>query len=128
MAISLTITVGQTSYTFDNLEAPLVQTPILGETDITTMDGNISTYFNYSKKLYTFNFAFMSADDFGKLIELRDLQYSSKTYASITITGGQNINVSNMVAKMSLNDQNVIDNCGTVENVELTFRESVAMP
>lgn len=124
MAIELTITDTSVTQTYPLLMSPVVSSPIITETDVQTRDGNISTYYNSTKQSFAVSLGEMSQDEYSVLKGFITRQYQNLKYPAITITGAINLNVSNMVAKMTLNDQNVVNNCGTVDGVELTFRES----
>lgn len=124
MAIELTITDTSVTQTYPLLMSPVVSSPIITETDVQTRDGNISTYYNSTKQSFTVSLGEMSQDEYSVLKGFITRQYQNLKYPAITITGAINLNVSNMVAKMTLNDQNVVNNCGTVDSVQLTFRES----
>lgn len=124
MAITLTITDTSVTQTYGLLMAPIVSTPIITETDVQTRDGNISTYYNSTKQSFTVQLGDMTQDEYSVLKGFIARQYQNLKYPAITITGAINLNVNNMVAKMTLNDQTVVTNCGLVEGVQLTFRES----
>lgn len=124
MAITLTITDESVTQTYGLLMAPVVSSPIITETDVQTVDGNISTYYNSTKQSFTVQLGYMSQDEYSVLKGFIQRQYQNLKYPAITITGAINLNVTNMVAKMMLNDQSVVTNCGLVEGVQLTFRES----
>lgn len=124
MAITLTITDTSVTQTYGLLGSPVVSSPIITETDVQTVDGNISTYYNSTKQSFTVQLGNMTQDEYSVLKGFIQRQYQNLKYPAITITGAINLNVSNMVAKMVLNDQNVVDNCGLVEGVQLSFRES----
>ena len=124
MAIELTITDTSVTQTYPLLMSPVVSSPIITETDVQTRDGNISTYYNSTKQSFTVSLGEMSQDEYSVLKGFITRQYQNLKYPTITITGAINLNVSSMVAKMTLNDQNVVNNCGTVDGVQLTFRES----
>ncbi len=127
MAIQLTITDQQDTAVFNVFEAPVVSQPVIAETNIITIDNNVSTYYTGSKKSYTFNLGYMDADGYAVLKGFYDRQYSNLKYPVITITGADNLNVSNLTAKMTLNAQRVVNNCGLVEQVTVEFRESKQM-
>ena len=127
MAIQIKITDTQTTETFSLLEAPLVSSPVIAETDVVTVDNNISTYYTGSKRRFEVNFGFMSDTDYAKLLGFRERQYSNYKYPTIQITGASNITSTPITAKMILNDQRIINNCGLVENVTAEFRESKQM-
>lgn len=124
MPIQLTITDTSVTQTYSLLMAPVVSAPIITETDVQTVDGNISTYYNSTKQSFTVQLGDMSQDDYSVLKGFIQRQYQNLKYPSITITGAINLNVNQMTAKMVLNDQTVINNCGTIEGVQLVFRES----
>lgn len=124
MAIELTITDTSVTQAYPLLMSPVVSSPIITETDVQTRDGNISTYYNSTKQSFTVSLGEMSQDEYSVLKGFITRQYQNLKYPAITITGAINLNVSNMVAKMTLNDQNVVNNCGTVDGIQLTFRES----
>ena len=124
MAITLTITDASVTQTYTLLMSPVVSTPIITETDVQTVDGNISTYYNSTKQSFTVQLGNMTQDEYSVLKGFIQRQYQNLKYPAITITGAINLNVSNMVAKMTLNDQSVVNNCGLVEGVQLGFRES----
>lgn len=124
MAIQLTITDSSVTQTYTLLMAPVVSAPIITETDVQTVDGNISTYYNSTKQSFTVQLGDMSQDDYSVLKGFIQRQYQNLKYPTITITGAINLNVNQMTAKMVLNDQTVINNCGTIEGVQLVFRES----
>ena len=124
MAITLTITDPSVTQTYELLMSPVVSSPIITETDVQTVDGNISTYYNSTKQSFLVQLGDMTQAEYSVLKGFIQRQYQNLRYPAITITGAINLNVNNMIAKMSLNDQSVINNCGTVEGVQLTFRES----
>lgn len=127
--ITLTIQDAQDIISFDTiLSSPIILTPIINETDVETIDGNISTYYGSTKRQYQFKIAWLDATTYAQIIGFRDRQYTNLKYPRISITGATNINVSDMVAKITVSEQEVVDKCGTVENVVLTFRESKQMP
>lgn len=124
MAITLTITDTSVTQTYDVLYVPLVSSPIITETDVQTVDGNISTYYNSTKQSLSVQLGNMTQAEYSVLKGFITRQYQNLKYPAITITGAINLNVNNMIAKMTLSDQQVVNNCGLVEGVELTFRES----
>lgn len=127
MAITITITDAQDSQTFSLIEAPLVSAPIIAETDVKTVDNNISTYYTGTKRGFTVSFGYMSDSEYALLLGFRDRQYTNMKYPTITISGATNIPSTAITTKMTLNDQRIITNCGLVEGVSADFRESKQM-
>lgn len=126
--ITLTIQDNTNSMTFNTLLVPITLSPIINETDVETLDGNISTYYSTTKRSYTFKLGYLDKVSYGDLLGFVIRQYQNLKYPNITIDGDENIDVQNMTAKMTLNDQDIINNCGLVEGVTVTFRESKQMP
>lgn len=127
MAITLTISDTQQSATFTLLEAPLVSSPVIAETDVTTIDNNISTYYTGTKRRFEVNFGYMTDAEYQVLLGFRDRQYTNYKYPTITFSGATNLPSTTITAKMVLSDQRIINNCGLVENVSAEFRESKQM-
>lgn len=127
MAITLTITDTQDSATFTLLEAPLISSPVIAETDVVTIDNNISTYYTGTKRRFEVNFGYMTDAEYAILLGFRDRQYTNYKYPTITFSGASNLPSTAITAKMVLNDQRIINNCGLVENVTAEFRESKQM-
>lgn len=127
--ISLTIQDSEDIMDITNLIAsPVTLTPIINEADVETIDGNISTYYGSTKRQYEFKIGWMDASEYARLIAFRDRQYTSLKYPIVSVIGATNLNVQNMAAKMTVNEQSVVNNCGIVENITITFRESKQMP
>lgn len=128
MAITLTISDMVDTATFTVFESPITLEPVISMTDITTIDNNISTYITGTpKRFYSFNLGYMDRETYKVLKEFYDRQFTVLKYPSITVDGTENLNIVDMVGKMTLNTQEVIDNCGTVEGVIVSFRESKQM-
>lgn len=127
MAITLTISDTQQSATYTLIEAPLVSSPVIAETDVTTIDNNISTYYTGTKRRFEVNFGYMTDTEYQILLGFRDRQYTNYKYPTITFSGATNLPSTTITAKMVLSDQRIINNCGLVENVSAEFRESKQM-
>lgn len=127
MAITLTISDTQQSATYTLIEAPLVSSPVIAETDVTTIDNNISTYYTGTKRRFEVNFGYMTDTEYQVLLGFRDRQYTNYKYPTITFSGATNLPSTTITAKMVLSDQRIINNCGLVENVSAEFRESKQM-
>lgn len=126
--IKLTIQDSQDVMSFEaDLVVPITATPIINATDVETIDGNISTYYSSTKRQMTFNLGYLDQETYAGVKGFVDRQYSNLRYPQITIEGAETINVTNMTAKMSLNDEDIINSCGLVEGVTVTFRESKQM-
>lgn len=124
MAITLTITDPSITQTYEVWATPLISSPDhIGQT-VETVDGNVSDYYKARKHKITLSLGYMTAGEYSVLKGFIDRQWENRRYPTITITGAANLQITDMVARMELNSQNVIDNCGTVEGVQVSFRES----
>lgn len=124
MAITITITDPTVTRTYDVWAIPLVSNPDHIGQMVETVDGNVSDYYKARKQKITLSLGYMTAGEYSVLKGFIDRQWENRRYPTITISGAANLRVTNMVARMELNAQNVIDNCGTVEGVQVSFRES----
>ncbi len=127
--ITLTITDPQDSMTFDVLTAPLQANDVVLESDITTVDNNISTYHTGEKKQhFTVGVGDLTASMYVRLKGFLDRQRTNRKYPLATLEGAENVRAINMPAKLTLNTARIVDNCGLVEGVEIDLRESKQMP
>jgi hypothetical protein len=123
--MNIELTDGTTTATFTLIRPPLVIGTIEGATDIVTLDNNMSTYFTYNKRQWAVEMAYMSEAEFNTLKGFYDRQWTLFQYPLLSI---DHFSVVNIPVRMYLDTQNVIDNCGTIENVQVRFRESIQMP
>lgn len=127
--IQLTIQDNNDAMTFDaTLITPIVLNPIINETDVETIDGNISTYYGSTKRQYEVELMAMDQESYASLRAFVTRQYANLKYPQITVTGDANLGVTNMTAKMTLSSTEVVNACGLVDGIRLTFRESKQLP
>lgn len=111
--------------TLPALEVPLSLETLEGSSDVTTLDFNVYTDFITTKRRVSHTWAFLTEAEFTALKAYYNRQFTDFQYPSITIT---ELGITAMTARMTLNPQNVIDHCGTVADVTVTFRESNQNP
>lgn len=109
------------STTLPELEVPLTITTLEGATDVQTLDYNVYTDFITTKALYSHTWAYMSEEDYNVLKGYYMRQFSLFQYPNATI---DKLGITNQTVRMTLNPQSIIDNCGTVESVTITLRET----
>jgi hypothetical protein len=124
MAFAITITDSVDTMTIEFPSPPLSESIIEGATDVQTLDMNVYTDFFASKRLWSDVLPYMTETEFNQLKGFYDRQFSLWEYPTISIP---DLNVTDVVVRMNLTPRMVIDNCGTVENVEVSFRETVQM-
>lgn len=123
-AFEITISDTVDTMTIDYPAPPLTEAIIEGATDVTTLDMNLYTDFFAQKRVWEDTLDFMTETDFNQLKGFYDRQFTLWLYPTITIS---DLSVSDVVVRMELTPRRVIDNCGTVENVRFSFRETVQM-
>ena len=101
--ITITITDAQQSQSFETIIQPLVDTPVLNEGDVTTIEGDLATYYTGDKKRnISVIFGYMTADAYAVLEGFRDRQRTNYAYPLITINGANGLAVDNLPCKMTL--------------------------
>lgn len=118
---AIELTDGTTSATMPLLHVPLSQSNVEGAVDVQTLDNNVYTDFVALKRFWAHTWRYMKESDFNTLKGFYDRQFTLFAYPRLTIT---ELGVVDVPVRMTLSPQNIIDNCGTVEDVEVTFRET----
>lgn len=123
----IVITDSTGSLTLPELEVPLTVTPLSAGTDVTVLSNDIYTdTAGNIKRFISHTWSYLTEEQFNELYAYWERQQSvTYQYPRITIT---KLGITDMVAKMSINPQNIIDQCGTVSGVTVSFRESKQNP
>ena len=121
MSLTLTIKDDTLTKVYPLLEVPLTKKREVGKTEITTLNGNVYTDYIYKKFVFEHKWAWMSEDDYRVIEGFYDRQFINHKYPIISIP---ELGIENMVCAMELSDQEIVSNCGTVENVTITLRET----
>lgn len=111
--------------TLPALEVPLNQETLEGSSDVQTLDFNVYTDFITTKRRITHTWAYLTEAEFNVIKAYYERQFTDFQYPRITIT---ELGITDMTARMTLNPQTIIDHCGTVADVTVTFRESKQNP
>lgn len=122
MELKLTDNTGQ--QTLPEIEVPLTVSTFEGATDVQTLSFDIYTDFVTQKRTWTQTYAYLTREEYALLKGYYDRQFTSFQYPRLSIDGSVNNNITNIVVKMSISDQNIIDNCETVQDVTVSFRET----
>lgn len=121
MSLTLIITDDNASVTYTLLPSPFHKKREIGKSEVLTASGDVYTDYIYKKFEFEYEWGFLVADEYAVLEGFFNRQYSLNKYPRISIP---ELGVDNMVAKMELSDQNIVNNCGMVEKVKVSFRES----
>lgn len=109
------------SLTLELPSPPVTTTTVEGATDVQTLDNNVSTYFTTNKRQWLYQRDSMSESAFNELKAIYDAQWTEFRYPLLSIA---HYGISDVPVRMYLESRNAIDNCGTVEDVSVTFRET----
>ena len=110
--------------TIDLPSPPMRDQDLDFEALVTVMSGDVYLDHFASKKQVTARIQHMSDTDFDRL---RDFARRQRTLWQFPIVSIPDLGINNMVVMFSLTPKDVIDKCGTVEDVEMIFRETVQM-
>lgn len=121
----IVITDSTGSLTLPDLEVPLTITTLEGATDVQTLDYNIYTDFVTTKRTVAHTWLYLTETDYNNLKAFYDRQFTLFEYPSISISA---LSITDMVVRMNLNPQSIIDLCGTVQGVTVSFRETSQNP
>jgi hypothetical protein len=122
MLLKLTDSTGQS--TLPELEVPFTILPIEGAVDVQTLSFDVYTDFVTQKRTWTQTYAFLTKEDFDLVKGYYDRQFVDYTYPQLSIEESVNHDVTNIVCRMTMTAENLIDNCETVSNVTISFRET----
>lgn len=119
--IKLNIQDSTSSLDLPILEVPLAESTIELATDIQTLDGNVYTDFISQKRSWSHTWVYMSLSDYNLLRGFYDRQFTLFKYPLLTIDF---YSISAVPVRMYIDKKSIIDNCGTLGGVTVTFRET----
>ena len=124
MSLTLTITDDQETVTYDLLEVPFTKANETGTSDVTVLSGNVYTDYVYHKFRLDHTWAVMSEDEFLEIEGFYNRQFSLNKYPRVTVP---ELGIDNVPCRMKLSDRKIISNCGLVEKVKISLRETVQL-
>lgn len=122
MELKLTDSTGHS--TLPPIEVPLTIATLEGAVDVQTLSYDIYTDFVTQKRTWTNTYAYLDKDQFNLIKGYYDRQFTDFVYPQLSVTGSTANDVTNIVVRMTLTPQNIIDNCETVQDVTISFRET----
>lgn len=122
MEIQITDSTG--TYTLPALEVPFTETPLESATDVTTLDFNVYTDFAAQKRQWSQAWAYLTQAQYAFIMGFYNRQFTNFRYPTITIPA---LGITNVAVRMSTNQRDIIDNCGTVASFAVSFRETVQL-
>lgn len=103
------------------LEVPLTRVKNEKMTTVETLSGNVYDDSIATKRAWAHTWRYLTEDEYSLLDAIYERMKSEWTYPRLTIDGE---GISNLVVKFELGAKNIIDNCGNVQDVTVSFRET----
>lgn len=103
------------------IEVDFIHTPSENAVDVVTLDGSMYTDFVSQNYSWSFNYESLTQAEYDALRAIYDLQFSIYEYPTLTIPY---YSLTDQPVRMYINEKNIWNNCGSVQNVQFTFRES----
>lgn len=124
--ISATLTDQTGTLQLPPIEKQFLNTPLENAVDVTTLDGNIYTDFTGGRKAsWEFNYDSLTEDEYNAIRAYYDAQFTLYAYPELSIPF---YSLANRSVRMYINEKDIWNNCGAVQNVKLTFRETDQLP
>ena len=117
--ISLTDSAG--THELPLLEVPLTRVKNEKMVTVDPLSGNVYDDFIATKRVWSHTWAYLTKDEYDLLDEIYERMKSEWKYPQLTIDGES---VSNLIVKYTLGPKNIIDDCGNVNNVTVSFQET----
>lgn len=120
--ITATLTDANGTITLPDIEQDFLQSPIENAVDVDTLNGTTFTDFTNKKHEWSFSYDSLTEDEYNAIRAKYDAQFTTNTYPQLSIPY---YSLSNKSVRMYINDKDIWNNCGSVQNVQLRFREKV---
>lgn len=121
MAYKLFLTDSAGTHELPPLEVPLTRVKNEIGATVQTLSGNVYDDFVATKRAWAHTWAYLTEDEYNLLDEIYERMKSEWTYPELTVDGE---GVSDLTVKFELGAKNTVDNCGTVSDVTVSFRET----
>lgn len=110
------------------LEVPLTRVKNEKQTVVEPLSGNVYQDFIATKRTWSHTWKYLTPEQYDLLDAIYERRKTNGTYPSLTIVSdNSNDNVSSLVVQYELSPKNIIDDCGNVQNVTVSFRETRQM-
>lgn len=121
MAYQISLTDSTGTEAMPDTEVPLTIETLEGAVDVTTLSYNVYTDFIALKRVWSHKWAYMTEDEYNTIRGFYERQFTLFEYPELTIADE---GITNVTVRMSLDPKRIIDNCGTVEGVTVSWRET----
>ena len=103
------------------LEVPLTRVKNEKMTTVEPLSGNVYDDFIATKRAWSQTWANLTKEEYDDLDEIYERMKSEWQYPELSIDGEA---VTNLVVKFTLGPKNIINDCGDVQDVTVSFRET----
>ena len=122
MSYAVTLHDGTTTWTSPSPNTPLTERTLEATAEVVTLDMNVYVDLLSTKREWTINWGYMSATDYANLRGFYTRQFTALSFPDVTIP---DLSIASVVVRATLNEQNITDASGLVENVTLILRETI---
>lgn len=107
------------------LEVPLTRVKNEKQTVVEPLSGNVYQDYIATKRSWAHTWAYLTPEQYDLLDAIYERMKTDYTYPSLTIeSDNENDNVTELVTQYELSPKNIIDECGNVQDVSISFRET----
>lgn len=103
------------------LEVPLTRVKNNKKTVVEPLSANVYEDYIATKRVWAHTWAHLSSEEYDLLDEILERRKETWSYPLLTIEGE---NVNDLVVQYELGPKNIIDDCGNVSDVTVSFRET----
>lgn len=121
MAYKIYLTDSAGTHELPPLEVPLTRVKNEKMTTVEPLSGNVYDDYISTKRVWAHTWRYLTQEQYDLLDEIYERMKSEWTYPQLTIDGES---VSSLVVKYELGAKNIIDDCGEVQDVTVSFRET----
>lgn len=107
------------------IEVDFLHTPIENAVDIETLDGSLYTDFTSINHSWAFNYDSLTEAQYQALRDAYNAQFTDYQYPLLSIP---HYSLADQPVRMYINEKNIWNNCGDVQNVQIRFRETSQLP
>lgn len=121
MTYKLFLTDSAGTHELPPLEIPLTRVKNEKSVTVEPLSGNVYDDFIATKRVWSHTWAYLSEDEYNLLDEIYERMKNEWTYPQLTIEGE---GITDLIVKYDLGAKNIIDDCGNVQDVTVSFRET----
>lgn len=121
MAYTIYLTDSAGTHELPPIEVPLTRVKNEKMTTVEPLSGNVYDDYIATKRVWAHTWSYLTKDEYDLLDEIYERMKSEWTYPQLTIDGES---VTDLVVKFELGAKNIIDDCGEVNDVTVSFRET----